>query len=281
MEEPRPVDDQSVMQTSGDSAAPIVDPALQSCVEDGSLELMYQPEVDLATGTIVGMEALLRWHHGDLGLLGPADFLTAAEDSGGAGPIADWVLAKGATEVASWSTLTGGGVPLWLNVGLGQLRSGDLDDRVVFELAGHDLPAGRLGLELNESVLNALGADALPLLLDLRRAGVLLAVDHVTAWSALLDTLPLSGIKLARSFVDAGETAAVAAVLAAAHGRDLYVVAEGVETREVARRMADLGCDRAYGWLFSSAQRADKARWLASQPSDWQGNVLAMAASPA
>jgi EAL domain-containing protein (putative c-di-GMP-specific phosphodiesterase class I) len=255
--------------------------ALHTCATDGTLELMYQPEVDLATGAIVAMEGLLRWHRGELGVLLPSDFLDAAERTGDGSAIGDWVLATGAAEAAAWRTLRGGARQLWLNVSYTQLRNREFVDHVAVEIEAYDLDDGLLGLEISEATLRELGADATPILSDLQEAGVSLAVDDFTSWYATLgaiESLPLSCVKLGHRHVrgiDEMEHEPVAAtVIDAAHERGLYVVAEGVETWGEAARLTELGCDRAHGWLFASAQRSDKARWLLSQGTGWRGGIV-------
>ena len=256
-------------------------PALHRSVDDGSLELLYQPEVDLATGAIVAMEGLLRWHHETLGLLPPPAFLELADASGDILPIGEWVLHAGATEAARWATLPGPDRRLWLNISAAELVADGFPDLVARVVAEHALPPGALGLEVSEACVIGLGTGAQPLLEDLRQAGVALAVDDFSSFYSTLgaiEVLPIDAIKLAHRYVrgvgelvgpDGGGDPLVAAVIEQAHSRGLYVVAEGVETWGEAVRLTELGCDRAHGWLFASAQRADKARWLIEHGRGW------------
>ena len=260
-------------------------PALHRCVDDGSLELMYQPEIDLATGAIVAMEGLLRWHHETLGVLQPPSFLDLADSSGEILPIGEWVLRAGAEEAARWATMTGPVRRLWLNVSAAELVAQDFVQRVADVVSSHGLAAGALGLEIAESCVIALGPSAAPLLEDLRAAGVALAVDDFSSFYSTLGAikvLPIDAVKLGHRYVrgvgelvgpDGEGDPLVAAVIEQAHAHGLYVVAEGVETWAEAARLTELGCDRAHGWLFSSAQRADKARWLLERGYGWQRGV--------
>lgn len=260
--------------------------ALHRASADGSLELLYQPEVDLATGAIVAMEGLLRWHHAGLGVLSPPAFLDLAEDSGEIGAIGEWVLREGAAEAARWTDIPGAQRRLWLNVTAGQVTSPDFVELVASVVQEAGLPAGALGLELTESCLRRLGADAGPLLAALRAAGVALAVDDFSSWIATLgaiEALPIDAVKLGHRYVrgigdevgpDGAGDATVAAVIEQAHARGMVVVAEGVETWAEAARLTELGCDRAHGWLYASAQRGDKARWLLRTGTGWQGSGL-------
>ena len=259
--------------------------ALARAVDDGSLELLYQPEVELATGGIVGMEGLLRWHSQDLGALAPPSFLAAAEQSGDLGAITEWVLREGAAEAARWTDLPDPQRRLWLNVSAPQVRAAGFVELVAAAVADSALPAGALGLELTEA--DVLQLDDAPRLLGrLRDAGVALAVDHFSTWYATLgaiDVLPVDAVKLSQRYVrGVGEDVDVegsrdgiaAAVIEQAHRRGLYVVAEGVETWGEAARLTELGCDRAHGWLFASAQRADRARWLLQHGAGWRRSTV-------
>ena len=256
-------------------------PALHRCAGNGSLELLYQPEIDLATGAIVAMEGLLRWHHETLGLLAPPSFLELAEKSGEIVPIGEWVLREGAAEAQRWAALPEPTRCLWLNVSAAELAAPGFVDQVAAVVAEHDLPQGALGLEIAESYVVALGASAAPLLRELHQAGVSLAVDDFSSFYSTLgaiEVLPIDAVKLDRRYVrgvgelvgpDGQGDPLVAAVIDQAHARGLYVVAEGVETWGEAARLTELGCDRAHGWLFASAQRGDKARWLLEHGRGW------------
>ncbi|MCW2616362.1 MAG: response regulator [Frankiales bacterium] len=260
--------------------------ALHRCSADGSLELLYQPEVDLATGAIVAMEGLLRWHHAEMGVLTPLSFLELAEDSGEIAAIGEWVLRQGADEAARWSGLPAPQRRLWLNVSVGQLSAPGFPDLVAAVVAAAGLPHGALGLEVSEASVRRLGAAAGPLLAELRDAGVALAVDDFSSWIATLGAiaaLPVDAVKLGHRYVrgvgdhvgaDGSGDRTVAAIIEQAHDHGMVVVAEGVETWGEAARLTELGCDRAHGWLYASAQRADRARWLLRSGTGWQGSCV-------
>jgi EAL domain-containing protein (putative c-di-GMP-specific phosphodiesterase class I) len=256
--------------------------ALHNALKDGTLELLYQPEIDLDSGAIVAMEGLLRWNHRELGVLGPADFLDLAIRSGEISPLGEWVLRTGAAEVASWRGLRAPMRQLWLNVSLHQVRAPGFADLVASLVAEHHLPNRCLGLEISERTVLELGSEAAPTLNGLRDVGVGLAVDDFSSYYATLgaiEALPVDAVKLGHRYVrgvgDEGhDDALVTSVIESAHARGMYVVAEGVETWSEHARLIELGCDRAHGWLFASAQRADKARWLLSQGSGWRGDVV-------
>ena len=144
--------------------------SLHRASTDGSLELVYQPEIDLASGAIVAMEGLLRWHHGALGVLGPADFLDLAIRTGEISPIGEWVLRTGAAEVASWLDLRGPRRQLWLNVSAEQVLADGFAEMVGRIVQQYHLPHGTLGLEITERSCLELGDAAAPILSSLRRS---------------------------------------------------------------------------------------------------------------
>lgn len=150
-------------------------PALQSAIDDDALELHYQPEIDLASGAVVGMEALVRWNHPDRGLLWPEDFLPVAEAAGLLALIDSWVLEQGVVELARWQRL--GGPPpehprqLWVNVSATQLGAAGFADWVGRVISDAGLPPGVLGLEVTEEALARNERVAHGVLRDLRAAG--------------------------------------------------------------------------------------------------------------
>ena len=256
--------------------------SLHRASTDGSLELLYQPEIDLDSGAIVAMEGLLRWHHGALGVLGPADFLDLAIRTGEISPIGEWVLRTGAAEVATWLDLRGPRRQLWLNVSAEQVRADGFDKLVHEVVTDNGLPHGALGLEITERACLELGRNAAPIFTALHAAGVVLAVDDFSSFYATLgaiEALPVDAVKLGHKYVRGvgdpdHDDVLVASVIERAHARGMYVVAEGVEEWSEHARLIELGCDRAHGWLFASAQRADKARWLLAQGTGWRGVVV-------
>lgn len=256
--------------------------ALHRSAADGSLELLYQPEIDLASGGIVAMEGLLRWHHETLGLLRPPAFLELAQVSGEILTIGEWVLRAGGAEAARWADLPGPTRRLWLNVSGAELLADGFLQLVTDVVRENGLPPGALGLEIAESAVVALGPGATALMQELRAAGVALAVDDFSSFYSTLgaiEALPLDAVKLGHRYVrgvgehvgpDGEGDPFVCAVIAQAHDHGLDVVAEGVETWGEAARLTELGCDRAHGWLFAVAQPAEKARNLLSQGQGWK-----------
>jgi EAL domain-containing protein (putative c-di-GMP-specific phosphodiesterase class I) len=255
-------------------------PALCAALEDGALQLHFQPEVDLRTGALTGMEGLLRWQHPDRGLLRAPEFLPVAEAAGLTRQIGRWVLRAGVTEVRTWHEEATDAVPrLWLNVSASQLTRPGFETEMERLVKGRALPPGALGLEFTEEAIGGPDLAAPRLLRRLRAIGVALAVDDFGTWYAsltTLDALPLDAVKLDGRFLDAMTRdleglAVIASIVKIAHRRRMRVVAEGVETVAAASRLAALGCDRATGHLFCGPLPVEQARAIAvgRRPGPW------------
>lgn len=254
---------------------------LELAFEHDELVLHFQPELDLASGTVVAMEALLRWRHPGRGLLWPRDVFPVAAAAGLEGELGAWVLRHCVTEVAAWMQLPNYDPQqprqLWANVSAGQLLEPGFVAEVGAAVAAAGLPPKTLGLELTEQAIERAGAQAPTLLRDLCDAGVALAVDDFGTWYSSLSTLgelPLDAVKLDRSFVrgvgsDLEDDTIVASVVKLAHAHGLYVVAEGVESWAEGARLCELGCDRAHGYLFSGPQEAARARMMLVRGLGW------------
>jgi EAL domain-containing protein (putative c-di-GMP-specific phosphodiesterase class I) len=254
---------------------------LRGAQDRGEIVLHFQPEIDLASGGVVGMEALMRWAHPRRGLLPPNAYLDVAHKAGLLLPLSTWVLEQCAAERARWELLpphpTIGLCQLWVNVPAVQLAAAGFVDSVRELFARHNLPPRSLGLEFSESTLGDVGSAAASLLLDLRAAGCALAVDDFGTWYSSLarfDDMPVDAVKLDRRFVrglgvDLDDDSIVASVVKLAHARDLYVVAEGVESWSEGAKLCELGCDRAHGFLFCGPQEASRARAMLARGGGW------------
>jgi diguanylate cyclase (GGDEF)-like protein len=232
----------------------------------GQLEVHYQPTVRLSDGRTTGYEALVRWHHPVRGLVPPAEFIPLAEESGVVTEIGRWVLRQATAQGAAWST--DAGVPLRMAVNLSprQLLDTDVVADVASALADSGFPAAQLTLEVTEGVLVTDIDRVVAQLTALRALGVSIAIDDFgTGFSGLsyLRRLPADILKIDRSFVTdlpAGGSSAtlIASILELARTLGLDVVAEGVETEEQRRVLADLHCGSAQGYLFARPQPADR-----------------------
>ncbi len=229
---------------------------LRDAVHSGQLWPAYQPVVDLRTGEMVGVEALLRWTHPKHGAISPAEFIPLAEESELINVLGKYVLRDTTRELAALRTGRGLDLSLKVNLSVRQLDDPHLVPAVRDALATTGLPPGSLTLEVTESALMRDTSAAAEVLSALRSLGVLLAIDDFgTGYSSLaqLRRLTLDTLKIDRSFItgiaDSRDAAAiVTSIIAMAHAVDLTVVAEGVETAEELALLRELGCDQAQGY---------------------------------
>ncbi len=247
---------------------------LRHGLQAGEFFLVYQPEVDLRTGRLARVEALVRWRHPVRGLVLPDEFISGAERIGLIRELTDWVLETGLRQCGHWLA-AGTAVPLAVNASVRILRDTGLAERVSLLLKRLRLEPSLLTLEITESV-TAEPLHALSTLAELRSAGVRLAIDDFGVGSLSLRTLkqlPVDEIKIDRSFVTGMETheanaAVVRSVIDLAHHLGCRAVAEGVESEAVWNRLVELGCDLAQGNFVSPPLAADEVvRWMtARQP---------------
>lgn len=228
----------------------------------GQLHLVYQPIVALPSGSVVGMEALVRWTHPRHGSMLPAQFIPLAEECGVINEIGRWVLREGVGQLAAWRRQATEFANLYVSVNLSgiQLYSGDIVERVGDILAIHGLDGRSLCLELTESVLMEDTGAAAATLEELRRLGVRIAIDDFGAeYSSLayVKQFPATLLKIDRAFVsnlerpNGADTAVVAAIVAMSRALNIATVAEGVESAAQAKRLHDLGCYMGQGYLYS------------------------------
>jgi len=238
--------------------------ALRRALEGSDLEVHYQPIMDLASGEVVAVEALVRWHHPERGLLGPDEFVGVAEESGLIVPLGRRVLELACAQAAEWATLRPAGEPLPVHVNLSprQLHDPGLVDAVRATLRASGVSPTAIALEITESTLIDRGPARLELLEQLRELGVQLLLDDFgTGFSSLslLAQLPVGGLKVDRSFV-AGLADAhapiVDAILRLARAFGLPVVAEGIETQAQLIALRRMGCELGQGHLFAPAMPA-------------------------
>jgi predicted signal transduction protein with EAL and GGDEF domain len=245
---------------------------LRRALDDGELRVFYQPVVDVASGSITAVEALVRWEHPERGLLEPLDFISVAEDSGLIAAIGDRVLALACRDAAGWQRRfqREDPVTLCVNVSPRELANPAFPARVAEAMDRHDLAAGSLALEITENVLMDDAHAPVTMLTSLRDYGLRLVLDDFgTGYSSLayLKRFPLDVLKIDRSFIaglDASEddAAIVAAVVQLARTLGLGVVAEGVERPQQLDHLRALGCDRVQGWLTGRPMPADELEAL-------------------
>jgi diguanylate cyclase (GGDEF)-like protein len=238
----------------------------------GKLEVYYQPQVSVS-GTVLAVEALARWAHPTLGLLGPDEFVPVAESTGLAGPLTEAVLRAALADLRTFDA-AGHRLSVSVNLSARSLHDPQLVEDVAAALASYGVAPGRLTLELTESSIVSDPVRASELLTMLSAQGVRISVDDFgTGYSSLshLARLPVSEVKVDKSFVqrmrtDQRDAAIVRSVVRLAAELDLAVVAEGVEDEETAADLSALGCDLLQGYLFSRPVPAPVLLgWLAGQ----------------
>jgi len=256
-----------------------IDRDLRVAIERGEFEVHYQPEIDLRTGAIVGVEALLRWNHPELGLLLPEDFLDVAEDTGVIVGIGAWVLDQALRQAQGWAASAPDRPAMTLAVNLSgrQLSSPGLAPMIESLLGRHAWPADSLVIELDESVLIDDREATLEVLTHLREMGIRIAIDDFgTGFSSLsyLHRFPVDIVKIDQSFVvnlqtDGSGSPVVTAIIHMAHALDIVAAAEGVEEPQQLAGLRELGCDRAQGFWFSSALPASAVGALLLEGPAW------------
>ena len=237
-----------------------LDHAMRQALVSGRFRLHYQPQVNLADGTVVGAEALLRWRDPEMGEVSPAQFIPVAEDSGFIVPIGDWVLGQAVRQAALWFQ-RGHAVPIAVNVSALQFKQPHFVDRIASVLAVSGLPPQLLELEVTESILVHDADEALHRLHALARLGVKMAIDDFgTGYSSLsyLKRFPIGKLKIDRSFIkglpgDESDAGIVRAILQMARALGMRCVAEGVETEPQRQFLLTEGCDEFQGWLYAPA----------------------------
>jgi diguanylate cyclase len=231
---------------------------LRLALEKGEFVLHYQPKVDLETGAIVGVEALIRWQSPDKGLVPPLHFIPLLEETGLILPVGRWALTRGARDHRSWVEQRLQPPRVAINVSAMQLRQRDFV-RVVEDAIIDGVAPTAIDLEITESLVMEDIKENIEKLKAIRELGVNIAVDDFgTGYSSLgyLAQLPVQSLKIDRSFIvkigrDPNAMTLVSTIISLAHSLHLKVIAEGVETEEQAKFLRLLRCDQMQGYLFS------------------------------
>ena len=241
--------------------------SLRGALERNELFLVYQPQISVASGKITGFEALLRWHHPELGLVRPDRFINVAENSGLIMPIGEWVLRTACTTAREWQRQGLPATPMAVNVSAVQFRHENFRELVRKVLRETGLAPDYLELELTESVLLSSADVTLPVLQELKTMGVRLAIDDFgTGYSSLsyLRQFPVSKLKIDRSFVqdvalNPDDAAITAAIISMARSLNLKVIAEGVEDEAQMSFLRQHHCDEIQGYYFSKPLVVEEA----------------------
>ncbi|MCU7846309.1 MAG: EAL domain-containing protein [Candidatus Thiodiazotropha sp. (ex Monitilora ramsayi)] len=238
---------------------------LRRALELDELYLLYQPQIDLHTGKVIGVEALIRWQHPELGMIPPGRFIPLAEESGLIQQIGNWVLRTACKQGVQWIEQEVEFGTIGVNVAGPQIQRGTLPSEVRIVLDETGFPASRLDLEITEGFIMQQVDSAIAQLEQLRQLDVTLSIDDFgTGYSSLsyLKQLPINKLKLDQSFVkdipdNPDDTAISQAIIAMGKSLGLTIIAEGVETAEQASFLKEAGCQEAQGYLYSKPVRPD------------------------
>jgi diguanylate cyclase (GGDEF)-like protein len=243
---------------------------LRTVIDDDGLELHYQPKVEMATGRVIGVEALVRWPHPVEGLVPPDEFVPIAERTGLIGPMTDFVLRTALAQCRRWDE-AGHDLSVAVNLSARSLLDADLVDDIARALSVSGVDASKLVLEITETSVMSDAEYAMHVLNRLSAMGLTLAIDDFgTGYSSLsyLKRLPVDEVKIDKSFVlnmqqDDNDAVIVRSIIDLARNLGLRVVAEGVETESTWDALHDMGCDIAQGYVISRPLPADQlSAWL-------------------
>ncbi|WP_272938365.1 putative bifunctional diguanylate cyclase/phosphodiesterase [Noviherbaspirillum denitrificans] len=237
----------------------LIESSLRLALQRNEFLLHYQPQIELASGCVVGMEALVRWQHPGMGLVSPARFIPIAEENGQIVDIGLWVLRQACMQTKLWSDRGHSGLRVAVNVSARQFSQSSFAADVKEVLAETGLPPNQLELELTESLIMHRTERVILVMHELRDLGVTFSIDDFgTGYSSLahLKRFPIDKLKIDQSFTrdigsDEGGTAITRAVIALGQSLRLQVVAEGVETPEQKAFLTEHGCHGMQGYLFS------------------------------
>jgi len=238
---------------------------LRKALERDEFKIVYQPQIDVETGGIIGVEALLRWHHPEWGTISPAEFIPIAEETGLILQIGEWVLHRACRQNKAWQDAGYTPLRMAVNISSRQFQQSDLVERVSRILRETELAPQYLELELTESIIQD-SKYAVAKMHMLKEMGIHLSIDDFgTGYSSLsyLKTFPIHTLKIDQSFTrniyaDPKDASLVETIIAMAHNLDLKVIAEGVETKEQLQFLQQKQCNEAQGYYFSRPISADE-----------------------
>jgi len=235
-----------------------IETGLRKALKHQEFVLHYQPQLDLRSDTLVGVEALIRWNRPGMGMVPPGSFIPVAEERGLIAEIGRWTLQQAAEQIAEWDQMGLPPVTMAVNLSASQFHRGGLIDAVNQTLRRTGVPAHRLELEITEGIIVQDTQATISILRELHDLGIQLSIDDFgTGYSSLsyLQRLPADKIKVDRSFVnamsaDVSAAGIVRGIIELAHGLRMEVIAEGVETQDQLTKLRDLHCDVAQGFLI-------------------------------
>jgi len=249
---------------------------MRTAVENGEIFLVYQPKVNVASNTIVGAEALVRWMHPEFGLISPVNFIPLAEDTGMIVSIGEWVLRESCRVAREWRESINEDFKIAVNISIRQLHELDFISTVKKSLDDAGLPAEALIIELTENMIMENAESNIVKLQQLKALGVQISIDDFgTGYSSLsyLQRFPLDQLKIDRSFIKEIKSATdvmpiVKAVISLAHDLGLSVVAEGIETHHQLAHIRAFKCEEYQGYYCSKPVMAEEFSLLLSGAED-------------
>ena len=262
---------------------------LRVALEANQFLLHYQPQLDLRTGTIVGVEALVRWQHPERGMVSPLDFIPIAEETGLIAPLGDWILCEACRQLAKWREHGLRTIRMSVNLSASQFADGGLGERINGLLTASNISPANFDLEITESMSMGSPLEAIENMKSLRGHGMSLSIDDFgTGYSSLayLKLFPIQTLKIDRSFVkdietDVNDADICDVTVLLAHKLGMTVVAEGVETEAQLKYLLSIGCEKIQGYFISKPLPGDKAEQFIRdfQPIDALGSVDLWAAA--
>ena len=259
-----------------------LEPALRTALERNEFVLYYQPQVDLQTGAVVGVESLLRWQHPELGLLTPDRFIALAEETGLIVPIGAWVLRTACSQASTWQRQGIANLRVAVNLSASQFEQPNFACLIATVLEETGLPATLLDLELTESAVMTDVERTISVLYELRALGVQLSIDDFgTGYSSLayLKRFPIDVLKIDRSFVNdisqnSNDAAISKTIISMAHTLGIRVIAEGVETEAQCEFLSQNMCDEIQGYLISTPRPAPEIEILLQEKQHLPQHLL-------
>lgn len=253
---------------------------LRKGIENKEFRLVYQPQFHLQTERIVGVEALIRWHSEDFGMVSPDEFIRIAEESGQMHSIGEWIINTAMHDVQAWNDGLKYEVPVAINISTTQLQKGNIEDIIIDVANRTNFPMYLLELEITESALMENVQSHIETFKKLQEHGIGLSIDDFgTGYSSMsyLQKLPLDTLKIDKSFVNdiaskKQDVSIAKAIIALAHTLSLKVVAEGVETEEQASCLKDVECDIVQGFLYAKPMRFEELVEFLKSHEDLLGN---------
>lgn len=254
---------------------------LRHAIKENQLELYYQPQVDSKTGILTGVEALMRWHHPEKGLISPDEFIPIAEETGLILPLGDWLIETACTQCKHLLNIGMKDISMAINISAIQIRENSFVSKISKAIDICGLDPGAIEFELTETILMDDSEIVIDKVKQLKAIGVHVAIDDFgTGFSSMsyLKSFPISKLKIDKSFISGlpqgkEDIAITRAIIAMAHGMGLEVVAEGVEHGDQAELLCELGCDIFQGYYYAKPMPIDDLLTLYSQYQDSEDNL--------